>query len=53
MAMACNIMLLNIIIGPAKEKGRNVDLDFPMDDFFMALALLATTRSRVKEEVYI
>ena len=37
----------------AKGKGRNVDLDFPLDDFFMSLALLATTRSRIKEQVCI
>ena len=49
------LKLYTFIIGPddSKGKGRNVDLDFPMDDFFMSLALLATTRSRIKEQVCI
>ena len=33
-------------------KGRR-DVDFPKDDYFMALALLATSRSPFEEKVYI
>ena len=37
---------------PEKTKGINEDLHFPKDDYFMSLAVLATTRSRLPNKVH-